>query len=383
MPRYPSQSPLPPLKKALPQFKSLRENKSKIDQTADLLRQVITENRTKHNITFYSTRAIAEFFGISQNTATLAVGRLETEGMVRRIRGSHTLMLGTKIIRRSRIRAVAGLLSWEFAQRFSETQCNLNRQLAEVLWPHNIALEIIPHYDLGESRPDLNERLKKHMLDFTIWPFPYNHHKEHLPYLHDRGVRNLVIGVKGVRGAFEPQILIDFPTAYAELLRYWREQHDIHRVLVIQPREFTPRKRIEVFLKMARERGFDCSVEPSDYARPARILECEKDRVGIALLDEHSTVEFTFYDPASFVALLERHRVLYGIGAPNVPFVPNGEFRVERIFTPIINNSRPFEKPLAHSIAEILLRWCSGDFSSEPNIISPRFWENGQLWRYL
>jgi len=348
-----------------------------------LLKQVITENRTSSNVTFYSTREIARFFGTSQNTATLAVGRLESDGLLRRIRGSQTVMLGAKIITRSRIRAVVGLMSWVFAQRFSDIQKDLTRFLTGELWPHGIALQIIPHHDLGDTRPDLDAVLRKHELDFTIWPFPFNHHKTHLLHLQDRGIRNLVIGVDGSRSLFNPQILVDYRSSYEELLDYWKMEHNIKRVIVIKPREFTPRGRIEMFAKLAVARGFDSQIETSGYTLPADILARERQPVGIALLDEHSMAEFTFYDPPSFVKLLRRHRILFGNGALNVPFVPNGELRLERIFVPIHRNHSASRKPLAPAIANVLSQWCTGDFSADPDVIPTCFWKDGELMRYL
>jgi len=383
MPRYPSQFSLPPLETALPHFEALDPERPKVEQVAETLRQLILEYRTRQNQTFYSTRELARFFAVSQNTAALAVERLESEGLLRRIRGSQTVMLGSRIITRTRIRAVAGLMSWIFAQRFSEAQIDLSRSLGQALWTQQIALDIIPHYDIGDTRPDLNETLKKHRLDFVIWPFPFNHHKEHLLFLRDRGVRNLVIGVEGVRSPFTPDVLVDFRSSYEELLRYWKETHGIRRVVVVNPGEFTPRRRINLFATVAREAGIDCCVEPSSYTLPGEILAREKKKVGIALLDEHATAEFVFYDPPSFVALCKRHRILLGNGSLNVPFVAHGELRLERIFVPMMPNNPNFTRPLVPAIVKMLTQWSFGDFSAPPQSVQTRFWPDGVLWRYL
>ncbi len=383
MPRYPNQSPLPPLKKTLPQFRALQKDRPKVEQVATLLNKVIIENRTTHNLTFYSTRDIARFFNTSQNTATLAIQRLEAEGLLRRVRGSHTVMLGNRIIAQSRIRAVAGLMSWDFAQRFSTIHGTLIRHMAEELWPHQIALDIIPHYDLGERRPDLNETLKRHIVDFMIWPFPFDHHLEHLFFLQDRGIRSLVIGVEGVHTPFKPEILVDFRTPYEQLLQYWKEEHGIRRVIVVTPREFTPRRRIKLFSTIAREAGFNCHIESNSYTLPSEILAREEEKIGIVLLDEHTMAEFTFYDPPAFVELVRRHRILFGNGNINVPFVPHGESRVERIYLRLLPSQTDSADALIPVIAETLVRWSFGDFTAKPKVVQAKFWENGELWRYL
>lgn len=383
VPRYPAQFSLPPLAQVLPNFVSLDEKQPKLKQVTDWLRPVIQTHRTTRNLTFYSTRDLARFFGVSQNTATTVVRVLEGEGLLRRVRGSETLLLGTKVITRSKIRAVAGLLMWAFAQRFSEIHADLGRHLAEDLWPNHIALEIIPHFDLGDTRPDLDERLKKHALDFAIWLFPFPHHREHLLRLQDRGIRNLVIGEAGTPSSFEPHVLVDFASSYRKLFTYWREAHGINRVILVQAREFTPRARGEVFQKIAMEMGVDCCVEASSYTLPAELLVREKQPVGIALLDEHSMVEFSFYDPPTFVSLLRKHRILLGNGTLNIPFVPNGELRLERIFVPINGSHPSFKSPMAPAITRTLVQWCAGNFSAPPEKVSSIFWDNGRLWRYL
>lgn len=383
VPRYPDQSSLPALAQVLPDFVALDKKHPKLKQVTDWLRPVIQAHRTTRNLTFYSTRDLARFFGVSQNTAATVVKLLEGEGWLRRVRGSETLLLGSKVITRSKIRAVAGLMMWVFAQRFSEFHADLGRHLAEELWPHHIALEIIPHFDLGDNRPDLDERLKKHALDFAIWPFPFSHHKSHLLRLQDRGVRNLVIGTTSSDSTFGAQILVDFASSYKMLLRYWQKDHGIRRVVVIQPREFTPRKRLAIFAKIATEMGLECLVEPNRYELPAELLAREKRRVGIALLDEHSMAEFCHYDPPAFVNLARRHRILFGVGSINLAFVPNGELRVDRIFLPATANHPSFKKPLVPAIGRTLVQWCSGDFSQPPQTIPTRLWENGKLWRYL
>ena len=384
MPRYPTQASLPSLKDLLPEFTKLEKTSAKLRQVAELLRPLIEAHRATRNLTFYSTRDIARFFGVSQNTATLVVKQLEGEGLLRRLRGSHTLMLGSKIVTRSRIRAVAGLMLWNFAQRFSEPHTTLVQSLGDALRPHHIALEIIPHYDLGDHRPDMDVLLSRHTLDFAIWPFPFRHHHDDMLRLQDRGTRNLVIGFEADAMAVPSTILVEIMPAYRKLLHYWREEHGIRRVLAIKPREFTARGRIEAFHALALEMGFDSEVVENSYDLPAAMLAKEKKRVGIALLDEHASAEFTFYDPPAFVGLLRRHRILYGNGGINVPFVPHGELRVDRIFVP--NPSSPEKEvrmPFCAAVAQTLVQWCSGNFAAPPIRLRAALWKDGKLWRYL
>lgn len=384
MSRHPTKASLPPLEEVLSEFTGLDPNESKLRQMTGLLEKVILAHRAMRNLTFYSTREIARFFGTSQNTASLVVKQLEEEGLLRRMRGSHTVMLGARIVTRSRIRAVVGLLQWSFAQRFSETHSRLAMVLGGELWKHQIALEIIPHYDISENRPDMDEMLKRHTIDFAIWPFPFGHHRDHLLRLQDRGTRNLVIGMDADTSPVAPSIIVEMIPAYRELLQSWREKHGIHRVVAISPREFTPRGRIKTFQTLAKELGFDCEVLPNTYTLPGELVASEKKRIGIALLDEHSTAEFTFYDPPAFTKLVSRHRILMGNGSILVPFVPHGESRVDRIFVPIKQQPPPGGRTqLCTAVTQTLVNWCRGDFSAPAARVRGVFWEDGELWRYL
>lgn len=388
MPRYPTQTSLPPLAQLFSRFGSLEKTRSKLNQITDTLRPMILTHRTHQNQKFYSTRQIATFFKVSQNTAALVIKELEKEGLLRRVRSSQTQMLGSRVITPSRIRAVAGLLLWHFADRFSPWHTGLARSLSAVLWPEQIAFDIIPHYDLGEKRPDLDELLKRHTLNFAIWPFPFRHHRDHLLRLQDRGIRNLVIGlepeVDGNTSPGPPDLIVEIIPAYRRMLSYWKEEQGIRRVLVVRPREFEPRGRIEFFARLAAEMGFDTQIVPSTHALPAKLVAREKKPIGIALLDEHSTAEFVFYDPPAFVKLLKRHRILFGNECPNIPFVPHGEQRVERIFIPNASTpSRETKIPFAVAVKQTLMQWSSGDFSTPPPPVTALAWTNGKLWRYL
>ena len=384
VPRYPTKSSLPALADVLPEFAGLGADTSKLRQVAERLTTVILAQRATRNLTFYSTREIARFFEISQNTAALVVKQLEGDGLLRRVRGSQTLMLGAKIVTRAKIRAVVGLMQWNFAQRFSETHSQLALHLAEHLWPHQIALEIIPHYDIGDNRPDMDDMLKRHAIDFAIWPFPFGHHRDYLLRLQDRGTRNLVIGLDAETTPVPPTIIVETLPAYRELLQYWREKQGIRRVVVINPREFTPRGRIATFCALAKEMGFDCELLPNTYTLPGELVAKEKNPIGIALLDEHSTAEFTFYDPPAFSELVRRHRILLGNGSLSVPFVPHGESRVDRIFVPIAQDPPPDGKlQLCAAITQTMRAWCGGNFAARPLRVQAVFWDNGRLWRYL
>lgn len=377
LPRLSHDTPLPPLSAVIPDFPGLAADRSKLSQIAAALRPVIAQYRGTRNLTFYPTRDLARFFRTSHGTAIQAVARLETEGLVRRVRGSRTLLMGAKTITRVPIRAVVGLPLWHFAQRFSPSHNSLARDLGRLLWPHQVVVDTIPHFDLGDNTPDLHVVLETHKLDFVVWHLPFAHHLDCILRLRDRGVRTLITGLDtGSPGGIVPHVIIDITAAYRQLLHYWKKQQGLKRILVIEPREFPQRTRIRVFSDLARQHGFECEIMPSAYALPRALLAREKSPVGIALLDEYATAEFVFYDPPSFVKLARKHRILFGNGKVNMPFVPAGEITAERIF---IHHDNSLEKAIIH----VLMSWLDGDFSAAPIHANAWFDRDFEIPRYL
>ncbi len=376
MPRPPIRTLLPALEICLPDFTGFPADAGKTESIAGHLRSIVLKHRDATNLTFYTSRDIARFFGVCQQTATLAVGVLEKEGLLRRIRGSHTVITGKSNITRIPLRAVAGFPMGFVQSRYSYPHKRLSRDLSDELWRHNMALDIISYVEIGGHLPDFNKRLHGHGINFAIWISPHTHDRSAMLHLEDQGVRNLIVDYNTRTAGFKPDIIIDIMRCYAAFGRRWKTNYGIRKVLVIEPSEY-PTERIESFAKVMTQHGLECEVHKST---PTLAIELEEtyrdaDPIGIAILDERATAEFTFYAPAAFVALARRHRVLYGNNYTEVPFAGNGEILVDRI---------SIDHPtLTNVICATLLRWLNKDYAHRPTKVATLPGYGIPLWRYL
>ncbi len=375
MARPPVKTSLPPLSDCLPDFKRLPPHADKRNTIAEVLRPVVVRYRQQRSFTFYPAREIADFFGVSLQTATLAMGVLEKEGLLRRIRGSHTIVTGIHDITRVKLRAVAGFpLGW-IEDKYSYAHRRLSRELGDELWKHNISLDTIPYMEIGGHLPDFTERIHRHGINFAVWMTPLTHVRKTFLHLEDQGVRNLVIDLNTQTAGFKTQVVIDMVSAYETVALRWRDS-GITRVLVIEPSDYR-RERIKTFVQIFKRHGFACEVLKSSpwLASEIEATHRKGPKIGIALLDERATAEFTFYEPAAFVALARRHRLLYGNNYPEVPFAGHGETKIDRIFV-----DHDF---LNTTIAALLVRWLNKDFAHEPVTVPTNTGFDVPLWRYL
>ena len=376
MPRPRIKSALPPLAELIPEFQGLPADSGKCAAIADILRTVITRHRQSQNLTFHPSREVARFFGVCQQTATLAVGLLEKEGLLRRVRGSQTVITGARNITRVTLRAVAGFPMGVIEAKYSYAHRRLARELGDTFWKHHIALDTIPYIEIGGQLPDFTQRLHRHGINFAIWLTPLSHNRKVMLHLEDQGVRNLVVDFNTRTAGFNTDITIDIVRSYHELAQRWRDDFGIRHIIVIEGSDY-PRERIETFVQIALLHGHRCEVlkHTPTLAGELAAMHGDTPGLGIALLDERATAEFTFHEPAAFVALARRHRVLYGSNYPEVPFAGHGETRIDRI-----SIDHPY---LTDVIASTLVRWLGKDFTPHPKTIACFAGFDVPLWRYL
>lgn len=376
MPRPPVHSTLPPLEKLLPRFAGLSSSQGKAQGIADALRPAVVRHRHSVNQTFHTTREIARFFGVCQQTASLAAGMLEREGLLRRVRGAQTVVTGARNITRVKLRAVAGFPLGQIEAKYSYAHRRLFRELSDDLWRHHITLDSIPYVEIGGNLPDFNQRLHRHGLNFVVWLTPLSHTRDAMLHLEDQGVRNLVIDLNTRTAGFQSDVVIDMLKAYSGVAARWRKDFGVRRVLVIEASDYA-RERITNFTRIMEREGFDCTVLKNSPSLSGEIEAAHRtgEKIGIALLDERATAEFTFWNPGAFVTLARRHRVLYGSNYPEVPFAGHGETKIDRI---VINHIRLTEVTTA-----TLVRWLNRDFSFKPVVIDTETAYDIPLWRYL
>lgn len=331
MPRPRIQSNLPLLKGAAIDF---TPHSSKASQIAARLREIISEHPNTKSTIFYPLREIAEGFRVSLRTANLALKILEREDLLVPVRGSHSRIPGKREWGPHPTRATVGLPLWMFGIRYSQIHRYFPLELSHRLWEQNLTLTTIPFSEIGDRLANFESRLTKLRMDFAIWLYPFPHNRNTLLHLNDRGVGNLIIQHSGDPKVQPPDLLVQHERAYAQVLRCWKNLHRIHRILIPIGTEY-PRGRGTDFARAAGEFGLACEEVPCTPELAASLTRSAKSRskrLGIALLDEHATAEFSHFDPPAFQRVLKRHRVLFGNNLVNLPFVPELRYTAERIF---------------------------------------------------
>lgn len=334
MPRSLLCSPLPGLKTSLPAVRGFNTSRNKISLIVDALRPLITRHQRGTSIVFYPLREIAAHFSVSLRTAHLARSRLESEGLLIGIRGSHTEIPGSgQGGYRGKIQGVAGMPLWLFGARYSHVHKNLPYALGEMLWKQNLVLETIPYSEVEDLKSDFGDHLLRHKIDFAIWLHPFKHNRNTILRLKDAGVRSIIIGHGAETPCLPPHIITDPKPAYLKVLSLWKSIHGIQKIVIPEGLEYN-RGRGRCFARLAQSKGFQCrfvACKPGLIGSLAGSGKTAAERLGIALLDEHASAEFTHGDPAAFSAFAKKHRILFGNNSINLPFIDDNELTVERI----------------------------------------------------
>lgn len=333
--RHPIRSPLPPLAQTLADHGSApaASGSTKAGHIAAALRALILRHQRGSGVLFYPLREIAGHFQVCLRTASLALDDLEREGLLVRMRGSRTEIPGFWQRGQSTVRGVVGLPLWLFGARYSHLHKTLPYVLGEMLWKQNLVLETIPYSEVEDKKTGFCDHLLRHRMDFVVWLHPFRHNRQTIQRLADAGVHNVVIAHADDRSIAPPDIVIDPGPACDNILARWKDLHGIRNVVIPEGFEYN-RERAAGFIRRASAHGLVCRTVPCTDRLDKRLrLPCgpRSERLGVALLDEHATAEFTHCDPAAFCRQAARHRVLFANNTTNLPFVEDRALTVERI----------------------------------------------------
>lgn len=338
---------------------------------------MILRHQQGDSILFYPLREIARHFGVSLRTASLAQALLEKEGLLVGIRGSHTEIPGRARYRGRSVQGVVGMPLWLFGARYSHLHKYLPYALGELLWAHNLVLETIPYSEVEDLKFDFSDHLLRHRMDFVIWLYPFRHNRECILKLADAGVRNLIIAQSDETPFLPAHIVTDAAPSQLKILSVWRDVHGIRRIVIPEGYEYN-RSRARSFARLAEGLGFQCEVLPcTSRLRPLKSFSrrINSDGVGVVLLDEHATAEFTHCDPRAFMRFAATHRVLFANNTVNLPFIEDNVLTVERIG---VDTDK-----LAHLVCQLIQQWRSGGMDSAPRRLVCGCDIDWRLKRYL
>jgi predicted TIM-barrel fold metal-dependent hydrolase len=340
-------SPLPPLRNVLKEFSGFSRDQNKLRRIIEILRGVILELRQKKNVPFYSMREVAAFVELPLRTVAMAFQQLEADGLLLRIRGSHTKILGLENASISHVSGVVGIPVWLGGISYYEHRRRYFRTLAEALWKNQLANDIVFSWDYEDFSNAFIDRLRRHQFDYLVWFQPFSSHRNVIESMKDQGIRSVIIS--DVELSFMPtHIHVDWCRAYREILQVWKEKHRINQIGLVEP---PPQmlKRIGVFETEAKKIGIDCIYlkQALDIFAHSKKVK-QSNRTAFVLLDQVAPLQVIFRDPAEFIKTALRHRILFGRDCPNIPFRVPASLSVDRIVHPITE----IVEHVAHTIAD-------------------------------
>lgn len=353
---------LPPLAKVLKSFRGFAKEDNKRGRVLERLRKIVAELRRPENFPFYSMREMAAGLAVPLRTVAIAYQKLESEGLLLRLRGSHTQLLGFDHGSQTKIAGAVGLMLSIYSFRHYVHHRAFARQTGDALWKQSVIIDNVFFWDGEDSQSDFSDRLLRHHFDFAVWFQPLTHNRECILLLRDRGIRTLAISDAELH-VVPAEIQIKWDQAYLKVLRHWKLKYQIEKIALPEEGQRTPARQ-QYFEAIARSEGLECLRFPSTPDIATRLAKpgALPNRCAIALLDEMGTVEFCLRDPQAFQFLAKHHRILFGRDLPSIPFAAPNHLHVERLVFPM--------EKIMHSCSDILTKWRAGEFESPPVVLA-------------
>ncbi len=300
----------------------LRSPTARQNRTAailELLRNAATQNRRKQPQPFYSVREVAVHFDVSVATAERIFKKMRSEGLLRIIWGSKTLIESAQLNRQLRIRGVVALPASLQPFRMVRDYRAFFVEMREVLWKLGFATRLIFYEEHEAEEPAFAETLLKHKVDVVIWFLPSPKIKETAARLIDRGIQLATVADSWANSG-EHCYRVDHQTALKQAVAAW-EEGGISSVAVVRDPHSKATGRIAMIEKSLRTITMPysfVSVGPKATQGCWRTLFPATNR---AVLFPSATVPVRLANqfPAQFAKLCKECRVLLMEGLIDLP----------------------------------------------------------------
>ncbi len=283
------------------------------------MRGIARKLRRKKNQPFYSMRDAARFWSLPLSSMSAVYKELEDEGLLIRVRGSRTVLLGREVQTHHSFRsivsvpiALSSLVSSHFTRRFCD-------RISDELWKHHFVANLVLVRRL-DGGPSVMRRLLTQS-DIVIWLFPHRDVRMTMLSIRDRGVRNII--VRPVEHAFMPaQYVMDWTPAYKQAVLEWKKA-GIEHVVVAKSKRAPVVGVMDSFLSILRQAGLDYSQAEDDPRALREQVEKTRQvgkRTGCVILSHEDSHLFCNSEPHVMAQIARRSRLLLGRGRVNAPY---------------------------------------------------------------
>jgi len=330
MPRKLAEQLLPPLRELFPDFNGFPESGHRLHLATDLLGRAARSLQKQKNQSFYSMREAARFLWVPPSTMSGVYRNLENEGLIVRMRGSRTILLGRTSQSSHPARSIVsipiilpGMINSCFARSFCA-------RISEELWRHHFVANLML-CTLAESFTNrFTQRLLKQS-DAVIWLFPYRDLKETILTLQDHCIQNVLLS--SVENILLPaDYIMDWTPTYRQAIKYWKADN-IHHVVLTKASEPRLQKIIEGFLQLLKEEGLSFTLtEPSAFDLQDKVeAKLKKGMCACAVLEHDLSQQFCNRESVIMARLMTRCRVLFGRGMVSAPYFSKRDFKADII----------------------------------------------------
>ncbi len=312
---------LPPVEKTFVAFAGFDPKTSRQGVILHELRVAAKKLRGTTSRPFYAMRDIAQYFEVPLRTVAVAYEELELEGLLNRIRGSKTLLIGKTISPRKPVRAVVGIPLWLHSIVVSPYTRLLHVELEERLRRCGFVADIIFFRDNERSKPEFAERLLQHKLDFVIWHTPHASDAQVLLFLKDSGVQQILIQtVENPISLALPSYFLNWQVGYQAMMDNWLAQ-GIKTVLLPEPAYVRSQKAMHGFASMLTNCGLDVRfIKGQPVALRNAALKLRGDSTVVAFLDQLGADAFCNEEPVLIEEILKHCRLAFCRGPLRIPY---------------------------------------------------------------
>lgn len=322
---------LPPLDEAFQDSLPLPDQESKLVGLLNELRKVAKRLRKKQSVPFYSMRDVGLYFSLPLRTVALAYQALEMEGLVSRIRGSKTMLVGKIIAPRSPVRGVVGIPAWLHALVVSPYSRALHVELEERLRESGFVADIIFFREKEVYDPDFVQRLLHHNLDRVIWHSPHPLANNVLLSLKDHGIPQVTVQSTENPGSLPvPGYLQDWQFAYREMARAWYDVQ-IRKVIVPNPVYLPSKRALTFFTNTLARQGIEVDLVESNAEALQKRVFAEPNRctAAVAFLDQQGADTICNEEPVILEEIIKHFRVAFCRGPIRLPYFNHRPAKVD------------------------------------------------------
>lgn len=312
---------LPSITSTFRMFQGFNSSTSRQAALLKELRSAAKKLRLKDARPFFSMRDVGAHFEVPLRTVAIAYEQLELEGLLNRIRGSKTMLMGKALSPRKPVRALIGIPLWLHAVVVSPYSRLLHVELEDRLRRCGFVADIIFFRGNEVASPEFANRLLQHNLDYILWHTPHPSASQVILSLKDSGVRQIIIqpADNPISRAL-PTYFQDWQAAYKLMATDWRK-HAIKTVLLSEPIYLPSKKAMKSFEATLRSEGIDMRIVAGTADQLRRTaLSLSGSSTVVAFLDQLGADTICNEEPVLIAQILKHCRVAFCRGPLRVPY---------------------------------------------------------------